>query len=180
MTRILPLESEKGILTLILWWFPNMMDPKFLKTIIHNILGPSQSQVGREFNGGGSYVLCDPWLRYHKSAGGGFIAINEEDLINKRKRDLNMTIGGEFAKCDINVEFAISQSSGEELYCGRCKTLWYAISQSQKEKGDERICIAKENGTIEIKFCGSQPFKRPSVFFMNVFKIFKRGMGKHD
>jgi len=67
-------------------------------------------------------------------------------------------------------------SSASWLELERLET---AISQSQKEKGDERICIAKENAMIAINFWGSQPFKRTSVCFMNVFKIFQRGMRKH-
>lgn len=108
---------------------------------------------------------------YRDRREGGNITISREDLIaiGRWRRDLVMTISGEFAICDTNGEFVISQSAGEELYCGRRENLRYAILQSQKEKGDERICIAKENGTIAIKFCGSQPFKNPSVCFMNAF-----------
>jgi len=88
-----------------------------------------------------------------------------------------MTISGEFLICNINKEFAILQSAGEEIYYGRRETLRYEISQSKKEKEYERICSAKENGPIAIKFCGSQPFKRPSIFFMMLLRYFNGEWG---
>lgn len=66
-----------------------------------------------------------------------------------------MKINEESEICDISGEFTISQSVGEEFYRGMREMFLDAISQSQKEKGDEWIRIAKVDGTIGIMFYGS-------------------------
>lgn len=115
-------------------------------------MGPLQSQVGKEFNEGGSYVFMRPPNVISQLARGRIYRDLHRGPYCNWWLEKGLRCDNQQENCDMRYRQSLQYDNRwgkTKLYCGERETLQYTISQLQNNRGDGLICMKKRNGSIE-------------------------------
>lgn len=147
-------NAGEGLFTIFHNVLPMGWTQNYKKTTIYKISHPSQSQVGRGFDGGGTCDLSDPGLWYHNRQGKTYRKKAGRDLSQSVRRDRTYDIA--ISRMSLRYRcrsgdgtYAISQSTGRN--CDIRGGEMTGLMRYHNRWGETKICHIDKGGIYD--FC---------------------------